>query len=364
MNRKHTQMVKGVAIVLMVWHHLFAFPNRIKDVSYQSMMSIDGTPIEQYIGSFGKICVAIFLFLSGYGLYKVYQKKQSFTLPDSVKRVGGFLKYYGVVFILFIPIGLIFFQLDPGEFLYNLFALEATYNGEWWFVPLYVELMIFFPFMMKVINKSSTLATYLAFIGFYLASFVIGLRDQFSNHELMKIFLEHAGSLLGWQLVFVTGILCAKHQSFEKVDVYLKKWHLDHKPFYLMMMLLCFYVRQFVLEEIIQVGDISFRYNNYNIADFVIAPMFIFFFIKLITHTQPLEKTFLLLGKHATVIWLTHTFFCYYYFQKVMYAPRYPLLILLWVLMVSLVVSVGINKLFASKLPIISSFRLERKKEA
>lgn len=352
-SSKHTQMAKGLAILLMVWHHLFAFPDRIKNVSYQSLLYIDGTPIEQYIGDFGKICVAMFLFLSGYGLYKVYEKNQSFTLQDSIKRIGNFLKYYYAVFIIFIPIGLIFFQSNPDfqwdttVFFYNLFVLEATYNGEWWFVPLYIELIILFPFLIKFVKKSPTLVVYIAFIGFYLASFTIGLRDYFPDNELIRILLYLVGILLGWQLVFVTGVLCAKLQFFEKIDMYLKKFHLDNKFFYLLMILICFFNRQFILEEIVDVGDISFMYNNYNIADFMIAPVFIFFFIKLISGIRLIEAAFFTLGKHSTVIWLTHTFFVYYYFQEFTFAPKYSVLILLWLLTITTIISIVINKAFS-----------------
>ena len=57
-----TMLIKGVAICCMVWHHLFyEHPEFGKFVFYSSQL--------------GKVCVALFLFISAYGL-AVQQEKQ------------------------------------------------------------------------------------------------------------------------------------------------------------------------------------------------------------------------------------------------------------------------------------------------
>lgn len=57
----------GIAILLMVFHHLFK--------------SYIGPSAIQTIAYFGKICVAIFAFISGYGLSVISEK---FSLKEKV----------------------------------------------------------------------------------------------------------------------------------------------------------------------------------------------------------------------------------------------------------------------------------------
>lgn len=70
-DRKQTNISKGVAVLLLLWHHLF-FNSETKYDQFTSLFSFHGVPIECLLADFCKVCVAIFLFLSGYGLYKSY----------------------------------------------------------------------------------------------------------------------------------------------------------------------------------------------------------------------------------------------------------------------------------------------------
>lgn len=60
-TREDTKIAKAFAIFLMLYHHLFAFPDRIAG-DYISICSFNGVPISYFIGTFGKLCVAIFAF--------------------------------------------------------------------------------------------------------------------------------------------------------------------------------------------------------------------------------------------------------------------------------------------------------------
>jgi len=111
----------------------------------------------------------MYLFLSGYGLCKSTIRKDKFTIKDSIKKMFKFLKNYWVVFIIFVPIGLIWFRGDNGyhlsivEFLSNFFTLSSSYNHEWWFVRLYIELLL--------LSKNSILAK-VFYINLSLASYI------------------------------------------------------------------------------------------------------------------------------------------------------------------------------------------------
>lgn len=75
-TRNDTKVVKGIAIILMLMHHLWAFPERLPTNMQINIFNIKLNDIDllQQIGMFGKICVPIFMFLGGYGLYKKCKK--------------------------------------------------------------------------------------------------------------------------------------------------------------------------------------------------------------------------------------------------------------------------------------------------
>ena len=41
------------------------------------------------------------------------------------------------------------------------------------------------------------------------------------------------------------------------------------------------------------------------------------------------------LGEESAIMWLVHTFWCYYWLQRLVYAPKYAVLIFLWLVALS-----------------------------
>ena len=64
LTRQDTAVMKGIAICAMLCHHLYGFP----------LAGVEPyTGVLAWIGVLGKICVALFLFCSGYGLAANYK---------------------------------------------------------------------------------------------------------------------------------------------------------------------------------------------------------------------------------------------------------------------------------------------------
>lgn len=74
-----TSVLKGIAICAMLWHHLF-----FKHPEYGYVV--------YHIAQLGKVCVAIFLFLSGYGL--TVQFKNNVDIDAEKLNGGGFYASY------------------------------------------------------------------------------------------------------------------------------------------------------------------------------------------------------------------------------------------------------------------------------
>ena len=54
------------------------------------------------------------------------------------------------------------------------------------------------------------------------------------------------------------------------------------------------------------------------------------------------------LGDYSMIVWLSHTFFCYYLFHDVIYGFKYPLVIFMVLMVISLLVG-GIIRYLAKK---------------
>lgn len=97
LSAKDTGIIKGVAICLMLWHHLF--PNALYS---------GGNSAVVFMAAVGKVCVSLFLLVSGYGLACQYSKviaeaknlKERFgvTTKFIAKRYVKFYTGYWVIF--------------------------------------------------------------------------------------------------------------------------------------------------------------------------------------------------------------------------------------------------------------------------
>ena len=88
MNKKTTQMIKGIAILIMIMHHFIVIP--FSELPY----------LVTLFGYACKICVAIYAVLSGYGYFFAREK----TVRYGLKKIWGLLQIYWLsLFTLFIP---------------------------------------------------------------------------------------------------------------------------------------------------------------------------------------------------------------------------------------------------------------------
>lgn len=97
LTKDYSNMMKGVAVLLMIIHHAWGFPCRIPELHILH--------VEEQIGIASKICVSIFMFLSGYGLYYTFNRNSSIHLE---KRLKAIYERFWKVFFVFVPLGFLF----------------------------------------------------------------------------------------------------------------------------------------------------------------------------------------------------------------------------------------------------------------
>lgn len=334
---KHTQIAKGIAILLMIYHHLFIFAERIH-CQYLSVLNVfllgEGVDAQTIFAKFGKICVCIFVFVSGIGLYYSNLKNQSNIVSQyksMLFRALHFLTNFWIIFLIFIPIGVLMgvYELNIGNIIAAFFGMNtATYNMEWWFVKCYLVLLFIFPCFNYLLSKQKTykklIVLFICLSIYILGKIIIkffGSNIFFDNYFL---YLENFIVLF----VFFIGMICAKYNVYGKlINFFNNKINIKF------------------VSVITLVISIVIRIVFSMKSDFIVVPIFVFSITTLLYNTS-ISKFFILMGKHSTNMWLTHTFWCYYFWQPIVFLPYISTAVYVWLVILSLGTSFLINLIY------------------
>ncbi|MGE5387001.1 MAG: acyltransferase family protein [Betaproteobacteria bacterium] len=297
-----TRYLKGIAILLMLAHHLFGFPERILPPAELIPLSRHWA-LEVQFGIFAKICVPMFMFLAGYG----FSRRANISAGYVFDKLGRLFGTYWFYFALFIPVGMAFFpdvrdasgigqrfSTDPVTILANLFAISDSYNNEWWFLQTYALLLIALPaiarlgrqpWLLMLLSVAAALAPLVVVPASGLPRFDIGSRQ-----------------FLIWQFPFVLGFL------FERmIGKQATAWR--HPLFILPALAATLLLVKFL--------------GLY--GGILATPIFAALCLTARTVFPALSQPFMRLGDHSLPMWLIHTFFCYYFFQGLVFLPRYSI---------------------------------------
>lgn len=166
LSRSDTTAIKGIAILLMLWHHLF-----LNTMAY-------GTLTHSLAVVF-KVCVALFLFVSGYGLTKQYSQIEKPYFKNTVKfllrRYANFFLSYWFCFVLVVVVGNVcgysFSEAYPvGRNTLKCVLLDVagqmgydSYLNPWWFNKMIIQLYLVFPILFLIVRNK-----YLSWVGLAL----------------------------------------------------------------------------------------------------------------------------------------------------------------------------------------------------
>lgn len=328
LSLQDSNAIKGIALIFLLIHHLFYAGNMPVD----TIMTRGGHSIVQLVGIWCKVCVSLFVFLSGYGLAISSQHMRWDNIWQFYKkRYLKLMVNYWFIYILFVPFGVFamgrtFLKVYHGSWvrpIYDFFGLHYAitqdyygYNATWWFYSCIIILYFLFPYLYKFKRYWWTIVT------FALLSYLYG----------WIIPLFHACAI--YIPSFVLGMYFADAQE-RKIHV-----NVFHKTVILLIMLptICL-MRQHV--------------HFTELWDAVISLTLVFAFI-ISDIPSVIKRLLAFLGKHSFNIFLFHTFIYAYYFRSYIYWTRNPILIFLTLLLSCLVLSsiieylkrkIGINRL-------------------
>lgn len=338
-------IIQSIAVMLMVFHHLFGFPERITS-DYIIISDFSFLHIGTMLSYFGRICIAMFAFNSGYGMYK---KLSSFSYSSSfdvlkkgyvctLTQLRNFYIRYWIVFAAFIPLGIVFgkYDFNLGDFLLSLIGFSSPYNGEWWYVKCYCIFMLILPVLYLIdYIFSKNIHRYLTFVIYAVLFAAVTI---FYNKLL---FIEN----LTVYMCFLAGMFCVSLNIFDTIEkIYLKIKAARY-------LLAIFLIIVTVVIRTAMPFDCTY--------DYLFAPVFIFnlcIILKSNIFKKTINKVLFFIGKYSMYIWLTHTFFAYYYFQNFIYGFKYSILIFIVCMVCSLICGIvlefiykNIFKLFSKK---------------
>lgn len=166
-GKQETLIMKGVAVILMLIHHLFYEESSLTNCLF---LLSQGKDLLLSFALMGKVCVAMFLLLSGYGLSKSWSRRRESIpvtwkdgLAFTVQRIKKLLiQYWWAVLPLAVfgiatglrPISEVYWPnpLDKLRIITDLFGINFIlygfsnmYNVTCWYLGVAIGLYLVFP---------------------------------------------------------------------------------------------------------------------------------------------------------------------------------------------------------------------------
>ncbi|MBQ5645172.1 MAG: acyltransferase family protein [Bacteroidaceae bacterium] len=312
MTKEESLQLKGIAIMMMLWLHLFGTDKAILAETTKILYINDSEPFIYAMRKFGRMCVVFYTFLGGYGLAKVYQRNATVkglgivTGMKNGKRVWNLFKSYWLVMTIFILIATL---LQPGKYpgnimevALNITALDITYNDTLWFLFPYALLTLF---AQPIIKLSTVLrGTWLwMFITFAFIVKTIAYNTKIPFDNLEGIVIRNIFSATELFFMFFVGALFARNSLMERCVTSVKErishsritccLHIGTSTVCTAILLLLFTGRIFMGASTL-------------IDPFYIIPMIIIYLC--IERPKWLNSGLEYIGSHSTNIWFTHRY--------------------------------------------------------
>lgn len=332
-SKQDTNILKGIAILMMYVHHLFYSA----DTPGMELVNFWLLPEKRVIAiaKMCKLCVAVFVFLTAYGTtcsfekYAARQQKED-CFAYSLRRYFSMMTGFWIVFADCMVLSLFTERTTAAIYgkglvkrLYYV-AIDAfglakafdtpTYNATWWYMSLAALLVFLVPPMILLAKR----------LRWSLIPLTILIPRLFGG----KI---HSN---GWRymLPVVLGILLAQEGVFEKAG----SWLSDKKAAFIagfpvfsagtLFFMLC--VRKFKQPGVFEAP-----------AVLCLAVLVYVYLSKVPVMNQILE----FFGEHSMNMFLTHTLVKAYFFNHFSYSFAYPELIMLVLIADTLVLSILLN---------------------
>lgn len=375
---KQSVMLQGLAAAMMLYHHLFIRPDMLF-VEYSTLL---GETREIRLALFCKLCVAIYAFVSGYGMCSVFLRAASegkeemrfFTLlrQDYTLVLQKLLRFFSIywfcVLLYFICENLFLGKEKPlSELLPNLLALSDSFNGSWWYALEYVKILLFLPLLhlLFVFEKDHEERLkkkwfFLALFGLLALFLVLALNlfpsweyhfRLFVNRLMPSYLLCAAGGFLiaRFSLIPSLGKLCISLLPRVQGPVQEETFRRSRDQGSVQEALSC---RSRRLSALLSLGGLLLMFLPFLIRyaitvdamqtslDFLLTPVFCLGFLLFLGDQKIPAQIFFFIGKHSVYIWLLHLMFLDGFFRNLVMASHTAIGIYLTLLFFSLLCAI------------------------
>ena len=343
-TKEHTMQVKGIAIIILLFHHCFLNTQRWATVPYEKLATTKGWgyyPISfapfsshtiQYLASFSKICVAMFVFMTGYGMWVSYEsQKKKTTMSNYIKKrmvtlMTGFLIIFVVTEILAIPTGR-FIEVYGHDFRSVVYMIidalglakllgTPLFCLTWWYMSLAIVLIMIFPFVHSIMEKYQWIVV--------VASIIVPRACGFGQST----------DLFRYLLAYTLGMYFAQHDLLARI----KEKFMEQNVVGKLLSLIVSLIGLAVIIKCRQNAWIGWKYLDFwdgFAAMYVIVLSYIY-----ILNGKWIVKGLGFLGKHSMNIFLIHSFYRDVFFHKFTYSFYYAWLDYIVLMAISLVTSI------------------------
>ena len=343
-TKEHTMQMKGIAIIILLFHHCFLNAQRWATVPYEKLATTKGWgyyPISfapfsshtiQYLASFSKICVAMFVFMTGYGMWVSYEsQKKKTTMSNYIKKrmvtlMTGFLIIFVVTEILAIPTGR-FIEVYGHDFRSVVYMIidalglakllgTPLFCLTWWYMSLAIVLIMIFPFVHSIMEKYQWVVV--------VASIIVPRACGFGQST----------DLFRYLLAYTLGMYFAQHDLLARIKEKFMEQNVAGKLLSLIVSL----IGLAVIIKCRQNAWIGWKYLDFwagFAAMYVIVNSYIY-----ILNGKWIVKGLGFLGKHSMNIFLIHSFYRDVFFHEFTYSFYYAWLDYIVLMAISLVTSI------------------------
>lgn len=320
-SRQNSLQIKGVAILCMIAFHLYGFPERLPDNVNIWWL---GTPMIKAL----QICVPIYLFMSGYGL-QCNSLEHGISWKKIVSKIKKIYILYWTTILPFIVGGILigYYHVDSiygvENLLFNVLGVKSTYNGEWWFFSLYIELLVLFFFISRI---NVSLKSYICVM--IITLILCRMMNKVFTFDEYTVIGRHLKMIIINVNIFMMGCFFSKYNIYEHIDKNICRYVKNKIVMSFVFILLPLIVRAYV--------------PLIGITELVVVPMFALGVAYLCRNIY-LAKVLSFMGKHSMTLWLIHTFFIYYYLNEITFLVNSAAYMFAVVLTLSLCSSLIIN---------------------
>ena len=311
MEKKTTQMIKGMAIIIMITHHFIVMP------------FIELPYLVTLFGYACKICVAIYAVLSGYGYFFAKEK----TVRYGMKKIWGLLQIYWIsLFTLFIPAAMSGgWKLTPWSLIVQLFGLLPNLNWFAWYVFFYIFCMLIMPvlYRYKIFHFKPVMNLAIMIIAPYVIAVVLHTFPSYGENTIINDLF----SCFLYFPCFLVGFWMAENKVIERI----KQNKVLKNPLYGFIGIVLIFVARIVSNSIVSLP-----------LDVIYAPVLICMICSLekVLNLKCVSIMFGVLGKYSTGMWFFHAVFFSTYisdiFQPILFIVKNPILMYVWLILLSL----------------------------